>query len=75
MVGPSGARRTFSVHESLLIDRSTFFRKALNQHEKKGQDRTVRLQASEEVFSLYLNVLYAGHMEPKENTPVRQVSG
>jgi hypothetical protein len=70
MVGKDDTQKKFHVHESLITARSLFFRNALQGNWKEAQDRVVKLTKDDpEVFSLYLQGLYAGHLDPKDDTP------
>ncbi|KAF1920321.1 hypothetical protein BDU57DRAFT_561348 [Ampelomyces quisqualis] len=53
----------FAAHESFLVTRSEFFRRALNGNWEEAESRIVKLPDDvPEVFGLYLNLVYTGHL-------------
>jgi hypothetical protein len=64
----------FAVHEALITSRSPFFRNAMQGRWQEAQERTVNLTEDDpEVFSLYLQGLYAGHVEIEGQIEVEKV--
>jgi hypothetical protein len=55
------SRKDFTVHDSFLISRSEFFRRAMNGSWKEAETRIVNLpDDSTHIFGLYLNFVYTG---------------
>jgi hypothetical protein len=62
------------VHEPLITSRSPFFRNALQGRWQEAQERTVNLTEDDpEVFTLYTNGLYTGHVDIEESVAIEKV--
>jgi hypothetical protein len=62
-VGTEPDLEDFVAHESFLISRSEFFRRALNGNWKEAETRIVKLpDEAPDIFGLYLNLVYTGHV-------------
>lgn len=74
MVGQGDAQEKFAVHEALITSRSLFFRNAMQGDWKEAREHVVNLvEEDPEIFSLYLQGLYAGHVEPAEPIATEKV--
>lgn len=63
-VGEGEKQKEFAVHEALITERSRFFRNAIQGNWKEAEERIVNLTEDHpDVFELYLQALYAGHVE------------
>jgi hypothetical protein len=75
-VGEGEAQRTFGVHETLIINRSLFFKKAISGSWREAEDREVALPDDEpEVFALYIHYLYTGTLAAKPDPIPPQYRG
>ncbi|KAF2675899.1 hypothetical protein K458DRAFT_196227 [Lentithecium fluviatile CBS 122367] len=68
VVGPEGAEQMYFVHESLLVERSHFFNRALNGKWRESDDKTVLMPDDEpEIVLAYLQLLYTGNLPIQES--------
>lgn len=68
LVGTPPDQQKVTVHESLIIQRSRFFRNALIGPYKEAETRTVDLSDEDpDIFSLYLQALYSNHVSLEDD--------